>query len=83
MGRDAAHTSLKRILPGSENKKGANGQHKGREGPNARAGEHNDQPFSNDVVSWGASATTRRQFKMFRRTQLHITFRRAAAVIRR
>ena len=53
MGSDAAHTSLKSILPGSEIKKGANEQHKGRDGPNARAGEHNDQPFSNDVVIWG------------------------------
>ena len=46
-----------------------------------RTQRQESQPFSNDVVSWGASATTRCKFKMFPRTQLRITFRRAAAVL--
>ena len=84
VGVDAADAALKSILPGSENKKGANEQHKGRERPNARAGEHNDRKASHSattLLAGGAAATTRRKFNMFPCTQLRITFRRAAAVI--
>ena len=86
VGVDAADAALKSILPGSENKKGANEQHKGREGPNARAGEHNDRKASHSattLLAGGAAATTRRKFNMFPCTQLRITFRRATAAIAR
>ena len=41
MGRDAAHTSLKTILPGSEYKSDADRQRKTREGRGARGEAHN------------------------------------------
>ena len=40
VGVDAADTALKCMLPGGENENGANGQQKGREGPNALAQEY-------------------------------------------
>jgi hypothetical protein len=76
VGVDAADTALKCMLPGGENENGANGQQKGREGPNARAGEHNDRKASHSattLLAGGAAATTRCKFNMFPCTQLRIT----------